>query len=159
MANDIEIEFLSRKVVSISFNEKPQRLNVTRAASGFALRVPTIARFRTVQQEEPLPVITGLWGEVLAKESSGGLIAVGRLHLEERVMGGVYYSPQSSSYSEQMVDLIWTGTFADLAYFEKAREGGEPKLFLNIHGEFCFLVPGQHQHLRVRTEPQRIYSN
>jgi hypothetical protein len=117
-----------------------------------------VIRLRAVKKDEPRPVVARLWGDVLAPLPSGGLINIGQLRLEEWEEGGVYYPPDNSYQSERTVWPIWTGTFSDLAFFEKMRDGGQPKVSVHLKGELYFLIPDLHPHHAVRSEAHRIYS-
>ena len=158
MAQDIEIELSGRRVGTISFDDGPQRLHATRTASGFTLQLPAVIKLRAVKKDEPRPVVARLWGDIFAPVQSGGLINVGHLRLDEWEGGSVYTPPDSSYESERSVWPIWTGTFSDLAFFEKMRDGGQPKLSIHLKGELYFLIPDIHPFHAVRSEPYRIYS-
>jgi hypothetical protein len=158
MRRDIEIEYSAKRIGWISFVENPRHLYATKRASGFEMRVPIIVSFSTVRKEEPLPMISNLHGDVFVRDSSGASISVGRLRYDLWETGGVYYSEESSPTSVSEIDLLWTGTFTDLALFEKIRDGKTPTLTMSLSGEFCFLLPTSQGRLRVRTEPQRVYT-
>jgi hypothetical protein len=36
--------------------------------------------------------------------------------------------------------MTWRGSIAELAYYERMRDGGSPKLEIIVHGELCYLV-------------------
>lgn len=159
MRRDIDIEYGSRVISSISFVEGPQYLSAERTASGFKVRIPLVISFWTVKQNDPLPMISNLHGEVFVKvgAATGAHRQIGRIQSDSWHTGGVYVSEHSSHKSDTEVQLTWEGTLADLALFERMRDGQQPTLSFNLRGEFCFLLPNLVPHLRLRTEPQRIY--
>lgn len=158
MRRDIELEHYGRPVGSINFVESPERLSAHRTASGFEMRVPIVINFDTVKKDDPLPMVGNFRGEVFAKDISGALMVVGRVWSDSWETGNVYYSEESSPSTSKDHYLIWAGALADLALFERARDGRSPALAIRLSGEFCHLLTGVHPHFRVRTEPRRIYS-
>ncbi len=170
MAVDIVIKTSSEKPIgSITFNRSPQTLTAFRTAIGFELKVPITWSLRSVQQDAPLPMISALHGKVLIEGPGGARLTVGQLNSDEWKSAGVSSEP---SEFPQDTYLDWTGTFGDLAFVEKIREGKPPKLFMDLQGELCFLLLVNSQSaerhssdhirrqiggsIRVRSAPERI---
>lgn len=174
---DIEIEFGRACIGAINIEKSPNNLHVNLTAAGFEIPVPIVLTMQVRTSDEPMVMIDNLGGKVLVKHMNGSSIVVGRLSSESRHTAGVT-SEDSYDHSTE-THLKWTGIFEDLAYIERLRDGQAPKLQMEVHGEWSFLLPAikevsesrwnelaedqkrriqGYSALRVRTEPHRIYS-
>lgn len=159
MAKEVEIDVSSRIEGKITFEENPVNLNVQRTAGGFKLRLPVQIGFYSVLNEEPMPMLSNLWGTILAGDSpDGSRMEIGRVYSNSWFTGYRRRKEDPSSISPRNESLIWQGSFAELAVFEKIRDGKVPKFEIELHGEFCYLLDGTHPHHRVRTEPQSFFA-
>lgn len=159
MINDIDIECFGQKIGGINFVRSPRILNASRTGTGFELRIPVILKFMTVGSNEPQPMISNLQGEVWIKDGAGGRVKVGRLWYDSWETGGIHGSDSKSYESEREISLTWSGTSADLALVEQVRAGRPPAFDFYLHGEYCYLLPGFAEHMKVRTEPERVYAS
>lgn len=154
----IELEYGSKTIGSITFVESPQHLHADRTASGFTVRIPSIISFRTVSKDDPLPMVSNLRGEVFAKGATGLGTQIGRIWYDSWETGGIYVSEHSSHTSDSRPDLTWEGTLADLALFERMRNGGKPTLTIRLGCDISFLLPNLVPNFKLLTEPQRNYA-
>jgi hypothetical protein len=159
MESDITIEHHGRNIAFLTFVRSLPALHAYRAASGFTLRLPAMIQTISVPHGEPRIMISNLQGEVQVKDASGSLTQVGRLRCDEWVTGYTHRPPENSYRSENEIGLVWSGTLADLALVEQARDGRPPTLQINLRGEYCFLLPIQSPEREVRSAPQRLYSS
>lgn len=142
------------------FEENPMHLHAQRTAAGFKLSIPVKIGFYTVLRGEPMPMLSDLRGTVLVGDSPGGQKAeVGRIYSDSWFTGYRRREEDPSSIHHRDESLTWQGSLAELAVFEKIRDGRVPQLEIDLHGEFCYLVEGAHPYLGVRTEPQRFFSS
>jgi len=155
--NEIEISgpggLLTGKIV---FVENPVRLNAYRTVGGFNLSLPMKIMLRYVAENEPLPMISNLRGVITADVGGGSKIEVGRVKWESWSTGYVYRD-SPGGMSSRDAQLTWYGTFAEIAYFERLRNGGSPKLEIVVHGELCYLVNDPVTGRRVRTQPETVF--
>jgi hypothetical protein len=159
MGSDITIQHHGRDIAFLTFVRGLPVLNADRVGSGFTLRLPALVHTISVLSGQPRLLISNLRGEVMVKDSAGTTTQVGRLRGDQWVTGYTH-RPQDESYrSENEIGLVWSGTFADLALVERARDGRPPTLLINLKGEYCFLVPYPNLDHLLRSEPQPLYSN
>jgi hypothetical protein len=116
-------------------------------------------KISSVLSDQPQLMISNLQGEVLIKDGASNITSVGRLWSNTWVLGGFHRAQDNGYQIERELDLIWSGTLADLALVEQIRAGRPPVLVINLSGEYCFLLPVANQYLRVRTEPQCVYAS
>lgn len=159
MGSDITIELNGRNIAFLTLVRSLPSLHAYRVGSGFTLRLPAVIQTVSVPSGQPRLMINNLHGEVLVKDSAGAATQVGRLRCDEWVTGYSHRPPENSYRSEHEIGLVWSGTFADLALVERARDGRPPALSINLKGEYCFLLPGLSPDYSVRSEPQRLYSS
>ena len=138
MAEDIEIECASGRIGSISFRRSPQSLQSTRTASGFEVRLPIEITMRVRLSQKPMAMFSNLRGNVRVKTPDGSLMKVGTLTGDFRHPAGIS-TTEAHDYKRDKY-LRWTGTFADLAYIERTRNGQPPQFQMNVEGEWSFLA-------------------
>lgn len=156
--NEIEIRNSDGPLTGkIIFIEKPVRLYAYRTVGGFSLSLPMKIMLRYVAENEPLPMISNLRG-VITADVGGSKIEVGRAKWESWSTGYVYRESPGGMSSKD-ADLTWHGTFAELAYFERLRNGDSPKLEIVVHGELCYLINDPGTRRRVRTQPETVFSS
>lgn len=159
MSSDITIEHHGRNIAFLTFDRGMAVLTAHRVGSGFTLTLPAVVHTVSVLSDQPRLLISNLRGEVLVKDGAGTRTRVGRLRCDQWLTGFTH-RPQDDSYrSEHQVGFVWSGTFADLALVERARDGRPPTLLISLEGEYCFLLPHPNLDYSVRSEPQRLYSN
>jgi hypothetical protein len=61
--------------------------------------------------------------------------------------------------SPRDMQMAWLGTFAELVFFERLREGRPPELQLKLWGELCYLLPSGDPRYQICTAPQLIYGS
>jgi hypothetical protein len=159
MSEDIEIEDHNGRIGSITFDKSPRTLIATRTASGFEVQMPIDITLRVRLRGEPIAMVSNLRGNVLVKMPDGSLISVGTLVGDFRHMAGI--STSEPSYNKREERLRWSGTFVDLAYIEKARNGEPPQFHIHVVGDWSFLLRPQLPEFGgfiFLTEPQRFHS-
>jgi hypothetical protein len=157
MDYDIEIEYGTQRVGSVTIVKNPQQLPGVRTASGFEIQVPIILTLRVRPESEPMLVVNNLRGKVFVKSENGSLLNVGYLSNEERHIAGITSGEGYDNSSE--IRLEWRGDFADIAYIEKARNGQAPKLQMQLEGDWSYLIRNDvgitEEQWNQLTEPQR----
>lgn len=157
MDYDIEIEHGPQRVGSVTIVKNPQQLYGVRTASGFEIQVPIILTLRVRLKSEPMLMVSNLRGKVFAKSENGSLMNVGYLTNEERHIAGITSGEGYDHTSD--IRLEWRGTFTDIAYIEKARNGQAPKLQMQLEGDWSFLIRNEveitEEQWNQLTEPQR----
>lgn len=158
MAQPIEIRnYGDNYVGSVTFDESPRRLHAERTADGFRLQLPTTISFKKVPKGEPLPLVGNFRGLIYAGEDSGPKIQVGEMRMEDWHVGGFYERPEHAGVYEQTSYMVWSGSLAQLAVYEKIRDGRQPKLEVRFTGEFCVLLRTQHEYYSARSEPHSFH--
>lgn len=178
MTEDIEIDIGSgRRIGSISIVRNPSHLHAVRMASGFELQVPIVITLQVRTRDEPMLMVDRLRGKVFLKEGNSGSIAVGRLEGDSSQTAGI---TTGEGYDNRIETYLkWTGSFADMAYIEKLRDGRTPDLQMDVKGEWCFLLRAteeitedqwnqlsereqrrhqQYSAFRIRTATQSVHS-
>jgi hypothetical protein len=157
--NEIEIRgsggYLTGRV---TFHENPARLHAYRTAGGFNLSLPMKLSLRLGGKGDPLPMLSNFRGEILAGDGSSTRIEVGRATWDDQFNSG-WSHDGSGGMADTDVSMTWRGSFAELAYYEKLRNGGVPKFDIQLRGEMCYLVEEPKTGHLVRTKPQSVYSN
>jgi len=157
MNYDVEIEQGTQRVGSITIVKSPQQLHGVRTASGFEIQVPIILMLRARPSIEPMLMVNNLRGKVFVKSENSSLTNVGYLINGDRYIAGIT-SGESYDHSSD-IRLEWRGTFTDIAYIEKARNGQGPKLQMQLEGDWSFLIGNEveitEEQLNQLTDPQR----
>lgn len=157
--NEIEIRKSGGALIGkVILNENPTRLYAQRTAGGFNLSLPVKLMLRLVGQNDPLPMISHLRGQILVGADGGSKIEIGTASWDSWFRGA-WSEGTSGEMCDTEVSMTWRGSIADLAYYERIRDGGSPKLEIIVHGELCYLVIDPNTGRRFRTQPERIYSN
>ncbi len=141
----------------VILNENPTRLNAQRTADGFNLSLPMKLMLRLVGQNDPVPMISNLRGEIFAGTANS------KTEIGTAIWDSWFIGAQSDGKSggmcETEVSMTWRESSASLAYYERLRDGGIPKLEISIHGELCYFVTEPNTGRRLRTQPESIVSN
>ena len=157
MNYDIEIEHRSQRVGSLTVVKSPQQLHGVRTASGFEIHVPIILTLRARPIADPMLMVNKLRGKVFVKSENGSLLNVGYLSNEASHIAGITTGESYDNPAD--IPLEWRGSFADIAYIEKVRNGQAPKLQMQLEGEWSFLVRNEieitEEQLNELTELQR----
>lgn len=158
MSQPIEIKNNHGDTVGhINFNVEPNYLSATRTGAGFSLSLPAELSLNLVGEKDPKPMVSNIWGVLFTSAASGKNAEVGRLQYESWDSGG--WSKEPGKSVPRDIRLTWRGTFAELAVFEKLREGRPPQIQIQLWGELCYLLESNHPHLQVRTHPQRFHGD
>lgn len=140
MTAEIDINDGINRIGKISFPEDGEQLRARRTASGFRLSVPIAISFDVVPAGQPLPMLSGLRGVITAKDRTGFITEIGRLRSESRYKG-IHISAHSKSGSTtDNSEMLWLGSLADLAVYERIRDGREPQFEISVEGEISFLL-------------------
>lgn len=159
MAEPIEIRSYGDTYVgSVAFDESPQRLHAERTADGFRLQLPIKISFKMVQRGKPMPLLGNFHGIIYAGEDQGPKMQVGEMRLDRWHKGGFYDKPEHGGVYSQNDYMIWSGSLAQLAVYEKIRDGRQPKFEIRFAGELCFLLPTEHEYHYVRSEPDQFFN-
>jgi hypothetical protein len=159
MAEAIEIRTVGDiRVGSVMFDESPQRLHAERTADGFRLQIPIKISFKMVPRGEPMPLLGNFHGIIYAGEDQGSKMQIGEMRLESWHKGGFYDKPEHGGEYSQNDYMIWSGSLAQLAVYEKIRDGRQPKFEIRFTGELCFLLPTEHEYYYARSEPDQFFS-
>lgn len=138
----------------VKFNEPASRLSITKIAFGFAAKIPITVYFTEFDHQSLKPIISNFSGEIYATNHEGKGFAVGVINQPEFQMEHRVYKEGVESY------IKWTGSFSDLALFEKIREGKTPKISISLHGELSYLLKVDNlQRLRLRSESKSFWLN
>lgn len=158
MTQGIKIENQHGETVgNINFNVNPAYLSVSRTAAGFQMSLPAELSLLIVGEGEPLPLLRGLWGTLYAASSPNANVEIGRI--EDKSWHSTGWAKKPGMGSPSDVRMTWMGTFAELAVFEKLREGRPPELQLQLWGELCYLLPSEHPRYQICTAPQLIHGS
>jgi hypothetical protein len=155
MAKEVEIHGNSdRREGLITFVETPTHLQAQRTAGGFKILLPVKIGFYSVLEEEPMPMLSNLRGTILVGDSSdGSKTEIGQIYSDSWFTGYRRRKDDPSRIHSGDDSLIWQGALAEMAAFEKIRDGNVPQFYIELHGEFCYLLYGPHSAYGVRTEP------
>lgn len=110
------------RIGSINFERNPNYLRVYRTAAGFTMQIPMEIRLRVPLKNEPRALLSNLRGNLIAKDPSGTFIEIG--HLRDQAWYSTGWSDNPVEDSKNDTFMIWSGTLADLAFYEKIRKGG-----------------------------------
>lgn len=133
MNYDIELQHPTGRIGSVTIVKNPEQLQGARTVSGFEISVPAILTLRVRPKLEPMLIVRNLRGKVFVKTENGSLLNVGYLSNDDRHIASITDGEGCDHSSD--IRLEWRGTFADLAYIEKARNGQTPKLQMWLEGE------------------------
>jgi hypothetical protein len=155
MDYDIEIEDGARRIGSLTIVKNPQQLGGLRTASGFEIQVPVTLTLRARPKVEPMLMVSNLRGKVFFKGENDPLLNVGYLINDESHIAGT--NEEGGDHSTE-IRLEWRGSFADIAYIEKARNGQAPELQMWLECEWSFLTRNELASVRIFTGTQRAAS-
>src|SRR5258706_10659203 len=131
-------------IAKIKFNEPAQDLQVKRTVSTFSIEIPITIEFGTMptQLARLHPYLNNLWGEVYVSVEPNNNRVVGKI----QQLGFKHaHKPGDSVVSK----IIWVGNLSELSFFEKVRDGSQPKIQLSAHGELYYLTE-----MESNTSPQ-----
>ena len=155
MDYDIEIEDGSRRIGSLTIVKNPERLDGARTASGFEIQVPVTLTLRARPKVEPMLMVNNLRGKVFFQGENGPLLNVGYLVHDDSHIAGT--NEEGSNHSTE-IRLEWRGSFTDIAYIEKVRNGQSPALLMRLECEWSFLMCNEATPFRIPTDTQRAAS-
>lgn len=155
MNYDIEIEDGPQRIGSLTIVKNPERLDGVRTVSGFEIQVPSVLTLRARPKAEPMLMVNNLRGRVFFKGENGPLLNVGYLTNDESHIAGT--SEEGRDHPSN-IRLEWRGTFSDLAYIEKARNGQAPELQMWLDCEWSFLISNELTSFRIVTDTRRAAS-
>ena len=140
-------------IANVIFNEPVKHLRIQRSVSEFTVEIPITIRFNEMpsQYEHLHPVLANLWGDVTVFDAEGKWHNVGKilqLDFKQRHQPGL----------ENASVIKWTGNIANLAFFEKLRDGGVPKFSVSVHGGLYYLLETKREHTpKLKTEVNSFY--
>jgi hypothetical protein len=143
----------SEQVGSLTFGDF-DLLRAERTATGFVLRIPVRVSLRLSADQEPLPLLSDVRGRIAVPGEHGSALTLGSLESEWFHSGAFGEGQYERDYH-----LIWRGSFADLAVYEKIREGRTPHFQFILRGQLCYLIPSGRPRYAYRTDPQSLYGN
>lgn len=122
-------------IAHINFNETADRLQVKRSVSSFTVEIPIAIEFgRKLDDRTNLtPYLNNLWGEVFVAVEPNMNRCVGKI-----LQMDFKYAFRPDQKVESRIE--WSGNLAELAFFEKVRNGGKPEIQISAHGELYYLV-------------------
>jgi hypothetical protein len=156
MAKSIEINNGRGSVIgSFTFDESPVHLQASRTASGFNLQLPFSISLASVVEGAPAPMVSDIRGVIFAG-SPNQRVEIGRLFSDSS-----YTAPYRSRDSSQkdvawQGYMTWLGSFVDLAFYNKLRDGGPVQFIVQPEWRLCYVfgIPmGESGHL-VCTLPE-----
>jgi hypothetical protein len=155
MSNKIEISFNGEGLGFIDFDVDPiHRLKAYRTGTGFRLNIPFDVTLRKGRQQDVWPVLSDLRGTLLASNRKGEEVELGELRDDERYKGPTY--PNNPGQGQ----LTWRGTFADLTYYERLRDGGHVRFRLVVHGLVSYYVAAvPNTNYMLRSDSHKVYGN
>lgn len=123
-----------------------------RTATGFLAHIPLEITLRDhprtelrAQSDVPQRVLLStLFGTLFTVNAKGQEALLGSVRSERSYQGPSAPHPPISG------QLVWEGSFAELAFLERYREGQRPKFYLELVGTACLLIqlPGKIYDLR-----------
>ncbi len=139
MAQTVEINNGRGSVVgSFTFDESPIHLQASRTATGFNLQLPFKISLASVIMGELAPMVIDIRGAIFASSHSER-VELGRLYCDSSYTAG-FRSPNSSQKdSEQQGQMTWRGSFVDLAYYNKLRDGGPVQFLVQPEWRLCYM--------------------
>lgn len=121
---------------SFSFDESPAHLQVVRTASGFRLQLPFKITLASVVKGSLVPMVSDLRGVILARTPNERL-EIGCLFCDSSYTAGYRSRDSSQTDYEQTGQMTWTGSFADLAFYEGVRNGGPAQFVVQPEWRLC----------------------
>jgi hypothetical protein len=159
MAQTIEINNGRGSVIgSVIFDENPVRLQVFHRANGFYLQLPITISLNLVSRRHPIPMVSDFRGTIFAGPPNRQ-IEVGRMLWNSSFSGGYGDEQQPGGSSSTCAHMTWLGSFADLAFYEKLRDGGSVQFVIQFEGDLCYLYSKPESYHMLRTEPHRFRPN
>lgn len=113
---------------TITFDENPLHLHARRTADGFKLSIPVKIGLYDFVEGEPQPMLSNLHGTVLAGETNGPKMEVGRVYSDDWFTAYRRKRDEPERIHERDESLVWQGSLTELATFEKMREGNVTQL-------------------------------
>jgi hypothetical protein len=139
MAQTVEINNGRGSVVgSFTFDESPIHLQASRTATGFNLQLPFKISLASVIMGEPAPMVSDIRGAIFAGSHSER-VEIGRLYCDSSYTAGFRNPNSSQKDSEQQGQMIWRGSFVDLAYYNKLRDGGPVQFLVQPEWRLCYI--------------------
>ncbi len=144
------------RVGLITFDEHPTHLHAERTAVGFNLSLPATIGLRSAPADEPQLALEHLRLTFSVNSASGSRLEVGRLYDEERHTAYIDYRGQSPSAEARPLSLSWSAATAALIAIERSREGGQPKLHVDLRAELGYIIECEHWHKHAVKERRRF---
>src|SRR5262249_51650529 len=121
-----------------TFDESPVHLQASRTATGFNLLLPFSISLASVIKDTPAPMVSDIRGIILAG-SQGERVEIGRLFCDSSYTASERNRDSSQKDHEHTGYLTWRGSFVDLAYFNKLRDGGPVQFFVQLEWRLCYV--------------------
>lgn len=146
----------STRVGLITFDEHPPHLHAERTVAGFNLSLPATIGLRSAPEGEPQLALEHLRLTFSVNSASGSRLEVGRLYDEERHTAYIDYGGKSPSAEPRPLNLTWSAATAALIAIERSREGGQPKLHVDLRAELGYIIECEHWHKHAVKERMRF---
>jgi hypothetical protein len=137
MAQKIEISDGHGNVVgSFAFDESPVVLQASRTAAGFNLQLPFSISLAPVLTGAPAPMVSDFRGVILAGPSNQR-VEIGRVFCDDSFRAPNRIRDSSQTDGARTGHMTWLGSFADLAFYNKLRDGGLVQFVIRPEWRFC----------------------
>jgi len=146
MAAVINVMYSSSGIGQIIFDEAPLEFTAACTGGGFRLTIPANLRMFPAANPESIPMVSNLRGSIHAIGVGGERFELGRIRDDS------HYNGMLSEYSPAL-NLTWYGPLAALAACERVRDGKDPRFYVEVNGELCFLIPALTGNNLIRSAP------
>jgi hypothetical protein len=127
---------------SFTFDESPVHLHAMRTANGFKLQLPFKLSLAPVVKGALAPMVSDFRGVIMAS-TPDGRVEIGHLYSESSCSYTAGYRDRDASVKghENIGQMIWLGSLADLTYYNKLREGGPAQFIIRLEWRLCHVFP------------------
>jgi len=127
---------------SFNFDESPVHLQAMRTANGFKLQLPFKLSLAPVVKGDLAPMVSDFRGVIMAS-TPNERVEIGHLYSESSCSYTAGYRDRDASVKvhENTGQMIWLGSLADLAYYNKLRDGGPAQFIIRLEWRLCHVFP------------------
>jgi hypothetical protein len=137
MAHTLEIKTGRGSVIgTFAFDESPAYLQASRTATGFNLRLPFSISLASVLSGTPAPMVSDIRSVIFAG-SPNQRVEIGRLFCDSSYIAPYRSCDSSQKDTIQTGYMTWLGSFADLAFYNKLRDGGLVQFLVQPEWRLC----------------------
>ena len=123
---------------SFAFDESPVLLQAYRMATGVRLQIPFKFSLAPVVRGTPAPMLSDIEG-VLFASAQNQRVELGRLFCDSSYTAGYRNPDESQEVRANEGQMIWLGSFADLAFYNKLRDGGPVRFIIQPRWRLCYM--------------------